>query len=745
MNNNRPIESTTGISLGDIYFVLFRNKWKIIIFSVLGIVAAIGVYYFRPPPYQSQAELLIKYVPESQMTLLESDQRMIVPGNDIITSELQILTSLDLAEEAVTNIGASNVLAGVHVPVNSVNAAAYLRSHLTAAPADRGSSVIVVTFTHPNPQIVQPVLQEIIGDYFLKHYEIHSAGSQLLDNLTMEQSALNVQLNATEQQLADLKNKANIISLDDSRKDLSDQIAKIRGDVLDAQVELSGYEATIKQAGSNQLFQIDLTNAQEVVPPEQMDAYNTVCVTLDTLQKKAENYLAEGFTKSNSLLLEVNRQIADTEITKSDLEKKYPQIVSPVAAGSSTGSEAAPVVDPRTTIAQLQAKIKVWSTQLDALQTQATNLNNLAPTIAQLEQAKAIQQANVQNLSESIERSHIDSALDTGKTPNIRWIQTPSPPGRDWTKTNKLMEMLAFGGIGLGLAWAFLLEFYLDGSVKRPVEIETKLRLPLFLSIPDFSRNGHSGISPGKNRRLLPLESETTKHNASSEAGVVSPNSQVIVLPEKNRIIEPYHEALRDRLIAYFELKGLTHKPKLVAVTSANHGAGVSSLAAGLAASFSVTGDGNVLLVDMNLENGAAQQFYKGKSVCGLDTALQSETKNDALVQENLYVVAGNSKNDNLPRVLPKRFAGLVPKFKASDFDYIIFDMPPVSQTSVTSRVARFMDMVLLVIESEKTDRDIVRRVKEQLTEFGGTVGAVLNKTHQYIPERLYKELPGHK
>ena len=197
---------------------------------------------------------------------------------------------------------------------------------------------------------------------------------------------------------------------------------------------------------------------------------------------------------------------------------------------------------------------------------------------------------------------------------------------------------------------------------------------------------------------------------------------QVISL-EQNPSLHPFCEALRDRLIVYFEVNNLTHKPKLVAVTSANPGAGVSSIAAGLAASLSETGDGNVLLVDMNLEQGAAQQFYKGKAGCGLDTALKTETKENALVQENLYVVNGNANSSELPRILPKRFAALVPRLKASDYDYIIFDMPPVSQTSLTSRLARFMDMTLLVVESEKSDREVVQQAKTWLAESGATSG----------------------
>jgi Mrp family chromosome partitioning ATPase len=81
-----------------------------------------------------------------------------------------------------------------------------------------------------------------------------------------------------------------------------------------------------------------------------------------------------------------------------------------------------------------------------------------------------------------------------------------------------------------------------------------------------------------------------------------------------------------------------------------------------------------------------------------------------------------------------------VPKLRASDFDYIIFDMPPVSQTSITPRLAGFMDMVLLVLESEKTDRDVVQRATTLLGQSNANVGAVLNKTKNYVPSKLHQE-----
>ncbi len=184
--------------------------------------------------------------------MLGSDQKVIVPdsGAGIINSEIQILTSLDVAEQAATNIGPASILAMAGGGSNAIAAASFIRGNLQVEPAGKGSSVIVVTFKHPDPRIVQPVLQEVINDYFQKHKEIHSPRGGYDEALSREQSTLSVQLNDTEKQIADLKNKAGIISLDDARKGLADQISKIKSAMLDAQAELAGYQATLNQPGS---------------------------------------------------------------------------------------------------------------------------------------------------------------------------------------------------------------------------------------------------------------------------------------------------------------------------------------------------------------------------------------------------------------------------------------------------------------------------------------------------------------
>jgi Mrp family chromosome partitioning ATPase len=347
---------------------------------------------------------------------------------------------------------------------------------------------------------------------------------------------------------------------------------------------------------------------------------------------------------------------------------------------------------------------------------------------------------NYQTLATNYQQVKIEEELESGKLFNIVVVQQPTPPSRDFTKTNKAMAIAAVGGIALGLALAFLMELYLDRSVKRPKEVEAKLGLRLFLSIPDITRNGHRRLakSAANNRMLL----KDVEEGAPPDIATTLPEKAgdpEVALWDPSHALHPYYEALKDRLVGYFEVRNLTHKPKLVAVTGAGRGSGATTMAVGLAASLSETGDGNVLLVDMNLEHGAAQQFFKGKP-CGLDEALTHGTRDNAMVQDNLYVVSGGSNGDKLPRILPKRFASLLPKLKASDFDYIIFDMPPISETSVTLRLAGYMDMVMLVVESEKTDRELVQRASSLLAESKANVSVLLNKTRRYVPASLQQE-----
>jgi len=722
------------MSLGDIYFTLFRHKWKILLFSAAGILAASALLLFKPLIYESQTKLDILYVVEGKSFNPPGNGENTVSlnerGNGIIQTEMEILQSLDVVMEAVQTIGADKILAKAGGGSNTNAAAALIVKGLTAESTP-GSSVIQVSLQHPDPEMVQPVLSEIIARYFKKHAEIHQGSVMFGDFSIQETNRLYKEIAQTKEELKNAKNTAGVFSLDATDKSYDEQKSQIRNKLFTAQAELVERKEALKEMSNALPSTLESANAGPEISADKADEYRNVCTRLDLLRKKEQELLFQ-YTDQSVPIKDLRAQIAGNETLKRKLENEEPRLASLVGALGAADHSAFSLSDNAAQISALEAKIKVLNSQLNQIQSDAAKIDESRETISELEQRVKRKEAELEYFQRNLEQARIDTMIGFGKAPNIGIIQSPSYPVKKWPKKlKKMAAILAVGGIATGLALAFLIEMFLDRSLKRPVEIEAKLGLPLFISIPDFTQNGYPLAKiKGKDPLLL---TETAGKGASEDSALAPWNRQ--------HPLRRFCEGLRDRLIVHFEVKNVIHNPKLVAVTSCAKGAGVSTVAAGLAASLSETGDGNVLLVDMNVEGGAAQQFYKGKLGCGLDAVLEVEARKGAQIQENLYVATEPMHgSDKLPSVLPKYLTGLIPKLRASDYDYIIFDMPSVTQTSMTPRLARLMDMVLLVIESEKTNQEVAKKVISLLGESKANVTTVLNKTRSYVPVKLHQE-----
>lgn len=746
MNNNRPIEPPPGINLGDIYFVVFRHKWKIVIMSLLGLVAAVGFYFLRTPPFQSEVKLFIRYVSDYQSQNPADINKHVASmseGQSIMNSEMEILTSFDLAAAVATNIGPEKILKQLGGGNDSLQAASIIHNGLKVE-GSHDSSVIHVIFRHPDATVVRPVLADMITEYLQKHLRVHSAIGITDELLTEQTTSLKQQIQDTDDQLRMAKTNAGIISIEDSQKSYSEEIARIRRELSQAETQMAEHQASVSEEATKLASKTsgNAPASSTNIPAGELSKYKAACAQQTFQQKRIDNYLYQlGYTPENKLVVEATSLKTEAEKNKQVLEDKFPALADldvsappPDATSPSGESEA------RLSVS-LPVRIKALHQQLDQVRADASKLETAETKIAELMRTKKIQEQNYEYYEKTLTQAHIDEGLGlTGRGNNISEIQTPSPVFKDFGKFYKTIFMLLAAGVGAGLVWAFLIEYFLDRSIKRPIEVQTKLHIPFFLSIPDLNQNSRTRLAAPKRAQLT--YSGKVKENGEPVTAATN-GALELTSSEVNRRLQSHYDALRDRLVVYFESINLTRKPKLVAVTSTHDGAGVSTIAAGLASSLSETGDGRVLLVDMNLEHGAAQQFFNGKPSLQIDDALHSEKRDNALVQENLYVVSEGDNTERLPRALPKRFASLIPKLKASDYDYIIFDMPPVSPTSVTTRLAGYMDTVMLVIESEKTDQQVAMQAKALLAQSNANVTAVLNKTRQYIPASLHKDILG--
>ncbi len=734
--NQNQNDDAPAMTPGDIYFILFRHKWKIILLSLAGIAAAAAYWWYCPPPFQSQAKLFIRYVLDSRTVNTDpKNAQMTSPdamGESILNSEMEILTSYDLALEAAKNIGPEKILARYGGGNDPTKAAGIIRKNLTVE-VPKQDSVIHVVYSNPDPTIVQPVLSEIINDYLSKHLQVHES-SMSDDYMSQETAQLRSQIDETDDEMRAAKISAGIISLPDAEKSYTEQIALIREQLFEAQADLAAQQGQVKA-------QPQQTNAAAITmvlntPAGRVEEYQRICARLEFLQTRQSQYYTQyGYTDENKLVQETQLELAQAQLLKKNLEERFPDLVGTYVPSSNSQQTAsvgtasggyAGSMQP----ASLQAKIPVLKQELAQLQAEASKVDDAESKILDLQRKKEMLEGNYQNFAAGLEQARIDETLGPGRVSNISPVEAPTPPFKDMSKQFKAMALMVCGGIFGGLIWAFLIEFYLDTSVRRSKEIESDLKLPLLISIPDISRNGHKRMVQAAERRQLQY------HNGD---GTDHDNHNGILSWETSSCLNPFYDALRDRLVTYFANADAVFRPKLVSVTGTEKGCGVSAIAAGVATSLAETGE-RVLLVDMKLEHGVAQQFFLGRPCCGLDEALSGETRDYALIQENLYVVTAGSPDERFQRILPRLFVSLLPKIKASDYSYVVFDMPPVSQTSITSRLAGFMDMVLLVIQSEKTARHAAQQAIELLSHSKTKVGIVLNKTRKYIPDRLHRE-----
>lgn len=716
----------------DIAYILFRHKWKILVFFLAGVVAASIVYLRDKPTYISDAKLLIRYVLETRsMAPVDAGDQIKMPdarGDSIINSEVELLTSLDLAEEVVEAIGATNVIKDAEGEVSNAAAAAVVRKNLDIKVRPN-SNVIGISFEHSDPGTAKLVVTTLISRYLKMHARVHRA-LDVLDDLARQSDQKRTLVEQTEADLRALKNSLGIVSVADAQRALGEQINRLQAEKLTAEANLAESRAALARITNSlpvSLPAAPTTNAAPI-PPDTLKAYQGVVNRLDALRKREQELLLQ-FTPSSTYVSRVSNQITEAMAERDRLVAEHPGLAL-VSLPSPTSMERSTVsgktVDPNVELARtesLAAKVTVLEEQLSKAKAEALRIADKESEIAQLERKLEIGSKQYTYYSTSLEQARIDDAVSSSRLANISVVQTASPAYRMTSKLMKLLLGCVLGGLGAGIGLALLIEFYTDQSIRRPKQVADQLHVPLYLSLP----------------RLVPPPAPAVVAPGVKQIG---PGTTDPASAESQSEMAGYAEALRDRLIMHFQAKELHHKPKLIGVTSCGRGAGVTTIASNLASSLSETGEGNVLYVDVSQMTGpAVHPFHKGKAVVGIDHALTAETRDNALVSENLYAVSLADANSRKVGILPKRMANLVQQIKTSDYDYIIFDLPPVSQTSATARVTGLLDMTVMVLESEKTHADLAKQAVGLLAESRTDMVAVLNKHRRYLPQKLDSDL----
>lgn len=215
-----------------------------------------------------------------------------------------------------------------------------------------------------------------------------------------------------------------------------------------------------------------------------------------------------------------------------------------------------------------------------------------------------------------------------------------------------------------------------------------------------------------------------------SESETVSNNIQAGV--------EPYANLKANLFTQYAE-----EKLQLIMFIGLTSKVGVTTTVANFANVLAQDIEAKILLVDANAENRDLGKLFNVTHISGLPIAtsvIPPVTK--VIRSQNLYLSTCGKREENGSIVFDSREFNQFLEVAREQFNYVLFDMPPVKYSSEIFSICSQADGVVFVIEAGKTRRQVAAAVKEQFEKAGVRVlGLVLNRKKYYIPEFIYKRL----
>jgi succinoglycan biosynthesis transport protein ExoP len=181
--------------------------------------------------------------------------------------------------------------------------------------------------------------------------------------------------------------------------------------------------------------------------------------------------------------------------------------------------------------------------------------------------------------------------------------------------------------------------------------------------------------------------------------------------------------------------------PHTLGITSCSHNAGVSTLAAGLAA-LAAGGGLEVLLVEAAWRNPALARRLAVPPAPGLWDLLAGQASEELAIaptdQETLFVLpCGRRPAESLLLASASAFSDRLKKWKER-FDFVVLDLPPAMPEEPLMAWTGVLDGVLLVLEAERTVALEAKQARQALLDCDARLlGAVLNKQRSYLPRWL--------
>lgn len=636
-------------------------------------------------------------------------------GSDrFIANEIEILKSYKLRERvaealvdtfvSLNNPGHFDLIfkrefAGNGHDLLTVQQIAGILSSVVAIEQKRGLDIIEIFAESPAPEEAAMIANIYTNEYKRYNLEINRDQLTFVKNfLERQRNEKKDQLNEAEEILRSYQERGGIIALDQQAQNLIQQISQFEAEKNAAQIEIMASNEVLKQY-KEELLRQDPRLA-EYLQSATSEAYITAL----------QNQIAElQINKDLALVrvepgIDISAQVKEYERKMNDLKEKLDEKIKSLKSAIFAGSPEA-VRNLSQKLIEEEVKNRSLKIKLNGLEAIVERydqrFNRLPKTSLDLARFQRNRES-LEKLYVLVEEKYQEALINEQSQPgNVLIVDDAREPDSP-SKPNRMLIILVGFVLGSGLAVGFVFaKNYFDDTIKSPEDIEKK-NINVLTWIPEIEGIFENGLKRSEYEFIVALRPDSI------------PSEAFRALRTRVQFSRPDKENL-----------------KTILITSPAPQEGKTTIAINLAGSFAHANK-KTLIVDCDLRKPRLHNIIQRDKKPGLIDYLFGEAKFDEIVHPtklaSLKMITSGTIPPNPAEVLDSEHMEAFIAMVRKDYDYVVFDSPPIIAVTDAEILSKKVDGTLLVLSAGVTDKKVMERAVAILRHDNSKlIGSVLN------------------